>query len=124
GVPSTDNAPPTLGYGAANWVDLNGDLWMYGGRGVDPSWYDVTFQIMWRYSISTNEWTWVKGNLNDTIVRGSLQVSDLANTPGRRYECTANWVDPVGDLWFYGGFVAEGEKLFSDMWRYNPFTNE
>lgn len=117
GVPSPLNYPQALGYGAINWVDENGDLWLYGGL-------NFTSQMdgLWRYHIPTNEWTWMKGTIgNTTMVPGIQGQFNPLNTPGGINECKSAWV-LNNQLWFFGGQNAAGEQLGS-LWCYDIATN-
>jgi hypothetical protein len=105
GIPSPSNNPGARAYGAATWVDSNGDLWMFGGNGVSPTWSGMLADV-WKYTIATNEWTWMQGNPGDYSNFGTLQVPNATNSPGQREECTANWIDANGNLWFYGDCVT------------------
>jgi len=116
GIPSPANRPPGLGYGAASWVDLNGDLWMFAG------WNDSSYCDLWRYNIAANEWTWMKGPGigNQNGIYGQKGVPDPGNNPGARSECATAWTDNAGDLWVFGG---EFGPLFNDLWRFNIASN-
>jgi PKD repeat protein len=117
GVPSPGNRPPCMGYGAAAWTDLAGDLWMFGG-------YNLSIRCdLWKYHIATNEWTWMKGSgiYNDTGIAGIRTVPDTGNYPGSRAECNAAWRDN-NNLWLFGGQLFNtGEG--NDLWRYEIGTN-
>ncbi|MCU0433562.1 MAG: gliding motility-associated C-terminal domain-containing protein [Bacteroidia bacterium] len=121
GVPSPLNDPGNRGYGIATWVDLNNDLWMFGGNSWDPQVFTGLRNDMWKYSIATNEWTWMSGSdtVNGTGVPGVLQVPDVNNTPSPRCEAGSTWTDANGDLWMFGGTNTTDE-----VWRYSVATNE
>jgi hypothetical protein len=119
GVSSPTNDPPARSYGVNTWVDTSGNLWMFGGQNGPGS----TFSDLWKYDVSTNEWTWMKGP-NTTAqlgVYGVPGVPSPANYPAARNECAASWTDNSGNLWLYGGW---GSYMYSDLWRYNIATNE
>src|SRR5687768_8525296 len=42
------------------WTDAQGNLWMFGGEGIDSSAFGL-LNDLWKYNISTNEWTWMHG---------------------------------------------------------------
>ena len=126
GVPSPSNFPGCRGWACASWVDLNGDFWLFAGKGYgsDPT-KDRQLADIWRYNISTNEWTWMNGDPDEFVHYGVKQQSDEDNTPGMRMEVTANWTDDDGGLWFYGGLsngVLHTDR--NDMWRYDINSNE
>jgi PKD repeat protein len=120
GVPSATNNPAALGHGIAAWTDLQNNLWMFGGYDGFGSYSDL-----WRYNISTNMWTWMKGdqNFSNTGVWGTKGVPNSANIPGAKAECAANWVDNNGDLWLFGGQDGSSLGTTNDLWRYNIATN-
>src|SRR5204863_8589158 len=106
GVPSPANRPPSIGFGASTWVDLNGNLWMFGG-----TWYNSSLgsqSNLWKYDISTNLWTWMKGPGvgYQTGVYGVQGVPGINNYPGGRSEDPTAWVDNAGDFWLFGGYVG------------------
>jgi len=119
GVPSVLNNPPALGYGANCWTDNIGDLWLFAGYNLSGG---VSNDVLWRYHIASNEWTWMKG---DNLVTnppnyGTKGILAPTNTPGSRYECKSAWVYN-NKLWLYGGQVVAGNK--NDLWSYDIATN-
>src|SRR5437762_14366851 len=52
GVAASTNKPPAL-YGAALWLDASNNIWLFGGA--------QSFNTLWKYDISANEWTWMNG---------------------------------------------------------------
>jgi N-acetylneuraminic acid mutarotase len=120
GIAADANTPPER-YNAQTWKDKTGNLWLYGGRRYRTS--NGGFSDLWKYNVTTNQWTWVKGatTFNVGPSYGSIGVPSLTNTPGYRYHATA-WTDTLGNFWLFGGFGAN-EKLYSDLWKYDPATN-
>jgi hypothetical protein len=57
GVPNNLNNPPGL-YEAAEWTDLSGNFWVFGG--VDFS-TGNTHNALWKFDPITLQWTWMKG---------------------------------------------------------------
>ena len=59
---------------------------------------------LWKYSPSTNQWTWVSGNktVNVNGVCGTQEISSPSNFPGSR-EGSVSWIDSNGTLWLFGG---------------------
>ncbi|QLH46953.1 MAG: hypothetical protein HWD58_15790 [Bacteroidota bacterium] len=55
----------------ASWKDANDDLWMYNDGNI------------WRYSISTNMWTWLKGPGSgiNLVNYGTMGVPAPTNQP-------------------------------------------
>lgn len=117
GIPSINNNPSSRSHGVTSWTDDNGNLWMFGGG-------TSAHNDLWKYNISTNEWTWMKGT--NTILQpgifGMQGVPDTSNYPGARMECVSGWKDNAGDLWLFGG-SANASNSLNDLWRYNIPSN-
>ena len=123
GISDPANNPPCRGFGVVSWVDDNGNFWLLGGCTYTP--FIALYSDLWKYNISTNEWTWMKGSniLNAAAVYGTQGMPAPSNVPGNRNECAASWTDNAGDLWFFGGQV-EPTGSVNDMWRYNIASNQ
>src|ERR1700722_4829542 len=142
GVPSPATIPTGLS-GASTWSDANGNLWLFGGAGLltlylNPSTSEsALLNDVWKYSPSSNEWTWMGGNLSLEIdegpgggggtspgVYGTLGVPAAANTPGSRSNALA-WADKTGNFWLYGGAGYDANATsgpLNDLWKFNPST--
>jgi len=128
GVPAAANVPPGRP-GAASWIDSSGKLWLFGGfdyADTDDNYY--YFNDLWNYNPATKEWTWVNGpnSWQDQGVTGTPGIPDPANVPSGR-EFAVSWIDNSGNLWLFGGYGRSGYYYyltFSDLWKYNPATNE
>lgn len=120
-VPSHSNTPGGITEGLA-WTDPVGDLWLYGGAGYPESGAVGELSALWRYRISTNEWTWMNG-LNSTgeaPVYGSLGSPSPtnANTPGGLH-AAAVWV-AAGRAWLFGGEKYDptlGSTFSQTVWQ-------
>jgi len=115
GVASPTNQPPSKGGGISSWVDLNNNLWMFGGRGPAGNYSDL-----WKYDITSNEWTWMKDTINGPGIYGTQGISNPANYPPAREETAATWTDNSGDLWLFGGYTG---PAYNDLWRFNIASN-
>ena len=124
---------PGARVGASTWTDSAGDLWLFGGFGVDANGTSGDLNDLWKYS--DGEWTWMKGsNIADQNgapqfgVYGTLGIPDSANTPGARYGAVS-WTDTLGNLWLFGGDGVDvnGQRCqetgppcnLSDLWKYS-----
>jgi Kelch motif. len=89
GVPSPLNYPPALGYGSNCWTDTAGNLWLYGGF----SFSTIASSMLFRYTISTNEWTWMSGSSASNVlpIYGPKGVYGANFIPGGRQECKSGW---------------------------------
>jgi N-acetylneuraminic acid mutarotase len=119
-VSSASNNPPGRSETNASWTDNNNNLWLFGGCNDSTSNLDE----MWKYDLSINEWTWMKGpdSLNYNGVYGIVGVPDSLNNPCSRY-CYSKWKDSNGNLWLFGGF-DNYVQTHNDLWRFNPVSNE
>jgi N-acetylneuraminic acid mutarotase len=82
----------------------------------------------WKYTPSTNMWTWVSGDNvpNQTGIYGTKGTADPGNKPGSRGSAIS-WVDAVGNLLLMGGTgysSSTSQGYLNDLWKYNPTTNQ
>lgn len=120
GVAAPSNVPGAR-EAAANWIDANNNLWLFGGSDLND---------LWEFSPTSKMWTWVSGSssVNGTPdcllgVYGTLGVGSTSNVPGGRGETSQNstsWIDSSGDIWLFGGFGCTGS--LNDLWEFSPTT--
>jgi N-acetylneuraminic acid mutarotase len=144
GTPSAKNIPGGRIAAAAS-ADSNGNVWLFGGYGVDSASAMGYLNDLWKFNPSTNEWTWVAGssvvpgNCSDfsshdgfkngcgqSGVYGSLGTPATTNIPGGRYNAVS-WVDGKGDLWVFGGVGADASGnigILNDLWEFQPSKGE
>ena len=122
GTGSTGNTPGAR-YGAANWIDGSGNLWLFGGLGLDSVGAQWGLNDLWKFSPSTGNWTWMGGQVTggQAAAYGTLGFPAAANIPGGRSNSNA-WTDSNGNFWLFGGLYANDN--FSDLWEFSPFTNQ
>ena len=127
GTPAAANTPGSRNW-AASWSDNQGNLWLFGGGGLDASDNDGLLNDLWRFNPSAIEWAWMGGlsTVGQPGIYGTLGAPAASNIPGGRSE-VAIWSDSGGNIWFFGGwgFDASGnEGMLSDLWEFNPSTND
>lgn len=122
GIASAGNNPGARAWGAATWVDPEGNLWLFGGSGIDHTGSQGRLNDLWKYNIISNEWTWMNGAnvINGPSHYGLLRIESASNQIPARDESSCTWTIN-NEFWIYGGVVNSG--LFNDLWRYNWFTN-
>jgi gliding motility-associated-like protein len=127
GVSSPLNNPEKFfGNPSKGWVDEAGDLWYFDG---------VNGGVMWKYSLSNNQWIWMSGTPNTAgtgtfspIVYGTKGVFNAANQPGS-CSVTQTWTAcdgtfyMFGPLWTNSNTVYNGNSI-SVMWRFDPNLNQ
>ena len=128
GVASPTNTPGGR-YMAVAWADTSGNLWLFGGYGYASSGSVIgNLNDLWKYNISTGNWTWMGGNnaINQNGVYGTLGVEASSNTPGsRRSNSSFGASDTNGNLWLFGGYgygSSSSVGNLNDLWKYNINT--
>jgi len=153
GPPNTTSAAGTIGltggttgtlpgsrWAAAGWVDKGGDLWLFGGWGLDSTGTNGNGALndLWVYVPNATAgqpgtWTWIKGSNtgSDNGIYGNMVIPYLTYeiwTPGGRSNAT-HWFDPTLDqLWLFGGegydsTSTTGNGYLNDLWRYLPYQD-
>lgn len=128
GVPSSSNQPGSR-HNAVSWKDNNDNLWFFGGTGYTAS--SSTSGLLndlWKFDITTNEWTWISGDSTFSItgVYGTKGISGPANKPGSRRNASM-WLDGDDYFWLFGGrgfAESGGSGYLNDLWKYKVSTNE
>ncbi len=154
GPPNTTGAAGTIGltggtagtlpgsrWGAAGWVDKGGDLWLFGGWGLDSTGTNGNGALndLWVYVPNATfgqpgTWTWVKGS--NTGAENGVYITNRVIpyltyeifTPGGRSNAT-HWFDPnLNQLWIFGGegydsTSTTGNGYLNDLWRYLPYPD-
>ena len=127
GVPSQNNKPGGKS-GAYYWRDKIGNIWLFGGSEITQVSSSQNYRSdLWKFDISTNNWTWVKGDSAKRIQGnyGVKGVASITNKPGAR-QFGNYWTDTVGRFWMFGGSIVESSGLQSygnDLWEYNTTTD-
>jgi hypothetical protein len=119
GIASSSNVPGARSR-AVSWTDNAGNLWLFGGNGFDSG-NGGNLNDLWKYSPSTNMWTWVSGSqtANAAPVWGTEGIPNASNTPGAT-TLAVGWTDANGNLWLLDG---QGSSSSDAMWRFDPVTN-
>jgi N-acetylneuraminic acid mutarotase len=126
GISSAANIPGGRKF-ASKWKDASGNLWLMGGEGFPATGGAGYLNDLWKYSVSTNQWTWIHGSnsANPTANYGSLGVAAPSNVPGGRYS-HVEWQDTLGNFWMFSGLGFGSTTTIgrlNDVWKYNPLTN-
>src|SRR5580658_6700572 len=130
GVAAATNMPGGR-YGAAMWFDKSGNLWLFGGYGVDSASSVGVLNDLWDFSPATGEWTWMGGSDTEggaSGVFGTQGTPSTSNIPPSRSN-PVTWTDSNGNLWLFGGTQGQGADPYGntsddldDVWEFTPST--
>lgn len=125
GTPNVNNRPGARTT-ANSWRDAVGDLWLYGGYGVDLGTYGLLGDL-WRYSIASNNWTYMGGYIpvNQKGVYGTRSIATAFNKPSGREKAMA-FNDASGNFYLFGGKSSSNlaYAAANDIWRYSPASGQ
>ena len=126
---SYSNSDPALvypgsRYGAAMWMDANGDVWVFGGRGEDENGDFGYMNDLWRWDSSAKRWFFEEGSKirDQGNYYFDLSTFSLVYKVGGRIGMNI-WQAPNGDVLLYGGHgfhsSGTGEGYFADFWKWD-----
>jgi Kelch motif len=95
GLAAAGNTPGARA-SAAGRIDASGNLWLFGGLGIDAAGDDGILTDFWMYSPTSGEWTWVSGPSSAENLCTSDGVACLSGA-------TTDWFDTSNNVWWFGG---------------------
>jgi N-acetylneuraminic acid mutarotase len=120
-------------FSAATWTDRSGNLWLFGGVGMDEQGSPGNLNDLWKFDPSTKEWTWLAGSSTVSNfgsgrpgIYGTMGTPAPGNIPGGRYGAHT-WTDANGDLWLFGGAGFDSLGVpgdLNDLWKYSMASGE
>jgi N-acetylneuraminic acid mutarotase len=127
GVNSALNVPGSREY-AALFFNSSGNIWLFGGYGLDVNAGTGSLNDLWMFNTTTSQWTWMTGSsvMNASGVYGTQGASSTTTILGAR-EAAGTWMDSSGNIWVYGGYgydSAGSSNGLSDLWNYSPTTHQ
>lgn len=115
GVAAAANVPGAR-YDATHWTDTQGNLWLFGGTGIDGGDFGATLNDLWEFAPSTGMWRWVSGSsvvgpllTTAPAVLGTKGAEAPSNTPGS-IAGGPGFTDTAGNLWLFGA---------GNLWRFD-----
>ncbi|TAE18460.1 MAG: hypothetical protein EAY72_00640, partial [Bacteroidetes bacterium] len=126
GVAAATNNPGCRAV-AACATDNNGDFWMYGGFGYAATAGDDRLCDLWKYTVSTNTWTWMGGSSTGVgPTYGTMGTPSATVEPGGRSEANM-WI--VGNKIYIQGGIRGYNGIFGytasdDMFSFDITTNQ
>jgi hypothetical protein len=126
GTPDPANLPGAR-VDANTWSDPSGNLWLFGGFGVDANGSLGQLNDLWKSN--NGEWTWMSGSnvVNQFGTYGTLGTAAPGNAPGARTNAVT-WTDKSGNLWLFGGAGNDENGLLcneflicnlNDLWKFS-----
>jgi N-acetylneuraminic acid mutarotase len=115
-IPNPANVPGSRRE-SVSWTK-DGTLWLFGGYGYDAHGSCAYLNDLWKYEISTGQWTWISGSdtINKPGTYGSKAIPHADNMPGAR-KAGIPWTDATGKLWLFGGNDNNGR--LNDLWIFD-----
>ncbi|WP_340153013.1 kelch repeat-containing protein [uncultured Marivirga sp.] len=106
--------------------DNDGNLWMFGGKGLDEFASEVMTADLRKYNFETSTWDFISGIEDDNAsgIYGNLNEANVNNRPGARL-ATNGWITNDSIFIFGGeGYDKNGELGFlGDLWLYDIGDN-
>jgi len=104
------------------WAGNAGDLWLFGGFGLDAAGSGGFLNDLWRFDPASGHWIWMSGsNISQVAgVYGTLGVPSASNVPPVR-DYAMGWKDGSGRFWVMGGQVWAPNSAggyFNDLWEF------
>lgn len=121
GAASPSNVPGAR-LDPVNWIDASGNLWLFGGYGLDSTGQRGDLNDLWKYS--AGEWTWMGGSnlVNQPGAYGTQGTAAPSNIPGAR-DSGVSWTDASGIFWLFGGTDHDDSTntggFLNDLWKYS-----
>jgi N-acetylneuraminic acid mutarotase len=129
GVAASGNVPGAR-FLASSWLDASGNFWLFGGGGYGSSGAQGSLNDLWKYALSTGQWTWVSGSsaTGAEAVYGTEGVASASSVPGARFSPNPGaWIDSSGNLWLFGGSGINGvgsAGFLNDVWEFTPSSGQ
>jgi hypothetical protein len=117
---------PGARYLSTSWTDTQGNLWLFGGYGLDSALDTAVLSDLWEYTPSTGGWAWFGSEFAATQgTYGIMGTPAPGNLPGSR-KGSVGWTDSSGNFWLFGGVGIDSAAppnnagQLNDLWQYNP----
>ena len=126
GTYASSSAIPGGRWAAASQTDSLGNVWLFGGQGVDSANTIGLLSDLWKYNIASGQWTFVSGSnlANVNGAYGTMGTGTTTTAPGGR-QAAVIWVDASNNVWLFGGFGLDsagtggpGGGILNDLWEF------
>lgn len=93
------------------------EFYIFGGRGKGFDKDVVSFNDVWRFSVTTNQWTCLTSTSTNQRRNGAGPIAPA----GRQY-AAATIVD--SRIWVFGGIDPVSSVVFNDVWAFHVHTGQ
>jgi N-acetylneuraminic acid mutarotase len=120
GIADPSNVPGSR-EGAVAWKDSSGNVWLFGGTGLDTAGTPGGLNDLWEFDGS--QWAWINGSnlVNQPGLYGTQGMASPANAPGARL-FPVSWTDGSGHFWLLGGVGFDSAATLgdlNDLWEFD-----
>jgi hypothetical protein len=135
GLPGTLGTQPGGRHSGMIWTDSSGQVWLFGGTGLDTNGNDLPLGDFWMYNPGSQVWTWEGGPaIGGSGAPGSYGAQGTplnTNIPPAR-SGASTWTDSSGRFWMFGGVYVDTTttpgtpilSYYNDLWMYDPVAQE
>lgn len=121
-IPSSTVTPGGRRFSAV-WSDNSDIVYIQGGFGYSTNTYVAQLNDVWKYSMSSNQWAFIRGAQYEVVgTYGTQSVTASLNDPGSG-QIRASWRDNSGNFWLFGGAAYDVNGNYGnigDLWKMNP----
>jgi hypothetical protein len=133
----TGSAPGSR-WGSSSWTAPSGDLYLFGGQGIDSTGAEGLLNDVWKCTpafptvdaegagTSSCPWTFVGGTTTENATGNYGTQGAPGGVPGGRW-AAATTTDASGNAWLFGGQGVDSAGtvgLLNDLWEYNSTGNQ
>jgi len=132
---------PGSRWAAATVTDGSGNVWLFGGQGVDSTGAIGLLSDLWEFT--GGQWIWIGPSASNVAGQkgnyGMQGTGSATTAPGARQNAVL-WADTTGNIWLFGGFgldsaatvgstppgstEASQGAILNDLWEFNTSTKQ
>jgi hypothetical protein len=137
GIQNNPGGVPGGRWAAATTTDASGNVWLFGGQGVDSAGTIGLLNDLWEFT--GGQWTWIGPSTSNTANHNgnypaAVGTGNGTTAPGGRQHATL-WADTAGNIWLFGGFGLDSAgtgsagpppagAILNDLWEFKFSTKQ
>ncbi len=108
---------------SAGWSDKKGNIYVFGGGGIDDERHTGLFEDLWHYDAKNLEWEKLSGERKTHPIQSNKKEKPVTNSevPAPR-KGAASWSDKFGNLYLFGGSLGSFYQNVDDFWKFDIKT--